>query len=186
MQLNMLLIIWYMQLNVLHIWDMQPDTRLLIWLMPVLHIYSSNKSIISIADYAVFAYVYELRINELQTRLLILYCTDNAARLYSRSICLWLSELQMKLLIYVPYVTGFSESQMKLLIYVPYVTGWFVWLIADELLIYALVTGWFVIADELLIYALVTGWFVCLTSVTRGKLVRCLNNVPLSVQAHNR
>jgi hypothetical protein len=29
----------------------------------------------------------------------------------------------MKLLIYVPYVTGFSESQMKLLIYVPYVTG---------------------------------------------------------------
>jgi hypothetical protein len=29
----------------------------------------------------------------------------------------------MQLLIYVPYVTGFSELQMKLLIYVPYVTG---------------------------------------------------------------
>ena len=122
MQLNMLLIIWYMQLNVLHIWDMQPDTRLLIWFTPVLHIYSSNKSIISIADYAAFVYVYELRINELQTRLLILYCTDNAARLFSRSFCLWLSELQTSCL-YMPLFwceqswceqADFYELQMKL------------------------------------------------------------------------
>ena len=96
----------------------------------------------------------------MQTRLLILYCTDNAARLFSRSFVYDFSELQMELLKYAPWAdaplfflfgTGFSELQMKLLIYVPYVTGFSV--LQMKLLVYVpYVTGFSVLQMKLLIY----------------------------------
>ena len=68
----------------------------------------------------------------------MLYCTDNAARLFSRSFCLWLSELQTSCL-YMP-------------LFFPFGTGWFLWL----------------------------------SSVTRGKLLRCVIPMFHVSRLHNR
>ena len=63
-------------------------------------------------------------------------------------------------LFYVPYVTGFSVLQLKLLIYMPW-------------------------ADAP-VFLKRTGWFLWLTSVTRGKLLRCVIPMFHVSRLHNR